>query len=254
MLPIYASPVSGLQASQQSLDITANNIANADTPGFDSADPVIEDLIYQGTDARDLVASNVTTTSLGVGARLEAAPRALQPGSPVVTGNPLDVAITGDGYLQVQQPGGTLAYTRAGMIRLDGQGRLTIQGAIVQPPITLPPGASSPFITNGGQVTATTPTGQQVIGQIQLARFINEQGLQAVGSTLYVPTVASGPPIVGNPLSPGFGGLQAGALEAARVDLSKEMSALIVAERAYGLDSRVLQTVDHMVGDVTSRA
>ncbi len=253
MLPIYASAVSGMQASQQALDITANNIANADTPGFDAGQPVIEDLIYQGTDPRNLVTNGVTTTTLGVGTRLEGVPRSMQLGAPMVTGNPLDVSIAGDGYLQIKQADGTIGYTRAGMIRVDGQGRFTIQGQLLQPPITLPPNANTPFITQNGQVTATTPTGQQVIGTIQLARFINEQGLQAVGSTVFVPTSESGPPLAGNPGSPGFGGLQPGALEAARVDLSKEMSNLIIAERAYGLDSRALQTVDQMIADVTKR-
>ncbi len=252
MFPAYASAISGMQASQQALDITANNIANVNTPGFDAADPTLEDLIYQQTDARNLIAS-VTTTTLGDGSHVENAPRSLQPGAPQVTGNPLDVAITGDGYLPVLQADGTTGYTRLGAIRLDAQGRFAINGLLLQPPITMPAGATTPFIVANGQVTAMTPTGQQVIGQIQLARFINEQGLQAVGSTVFVPTPASGPPLTGTPTQPGFGALQPGTLEAARVDLAREMTSLIISERAFGLNSRALQTVDQMIGDVTKR-
>lgn len=252
MLPVYASAVSGMQASQQALDITSNNIANANTPGFDASDPTIEDLLYQQTDARSLVSSVIATT-LGAGAHVQGAPRSLQPGAPQVTGNPLDVSVAGDGYLAVQQPNGTTGYTRLGAIRVDGQGRFTINGQILQPPITMPPNSTSPFIVANGQVSAMTPTGQQVIGQVELARFINEQGLQSIGSTVFMPTASSGPPITGTPTQPGFGGLQPGTLEAARVDLSREMTALIVSERAFGLNSKSLQAIDSMVGDVTKR-
>lgn len=250
MLPVYSNAVSGLQASQQSMDITANNIANVNTMGFDASDPTVEDLIYQNADARSLI-DTTGTTALGVGARLNGAPRSLQPGAPVPTGNPLDVSITGDGFLQVLQTDGTIGYTRLGAIRLDAQSRFTVNGLLLQPPITLPPNSSEPFITQTGQVTVQTPTGQQVAGQIQLARFPNTQGLQAMGDTVYAVSASSGGPILGTPTQPGFGGLQPGALEAARVDLGREMSALIIAERSYGLNARALQTVDRMVGDVT---
>lgn len=252
MMPVYSSAVSGLQASQSSMDITANNIANVDTPGFETADPSIEDLIYQNTDARNLVTSG-QSASIGVGSRLEGAPRSMQPGSPMVTGNPLDVAITGDGFLPVAQPDGTAGYTRSGTIRIDGQGRFTVNGLILQPAITMPPGASEPFIGADGQVTASTPTGQQVIGQIHLARFRNTQGLQSMGETVFAASASSGAPLNGTPGQPGYGRLQAGALEASRVDLGSEMANLITAERAYGLNSRALQAVDRMLGDVTKR-
>jgi flagellar basal-body rod protein FlgG len=252
MFPAYASAVSGVQASQQALNITANNIANVNTPGFDASDPTLEDLIYQQTDARNLV-NGATTTTLGAGAHVENAPRSLQPGAPQETGNPLDVAITGDGYLPVLQTNGATGYTRLGAIRLDAQGRFTVNGLLLQPPITVPANATNPTIVGNGQVTAITPTGQQVIGQIQLARFINEQGLQAVGSTIFIPTAASGSPITGIPTQPGFGALQPGALEAARVDLAREMTSLIISERAFGLNSRALQAIDQIIGDVTKR-
>ena len=252
MLPIYATAVSGMQSSQQALDITSNNLANVNTPGFDASDPTIEDLIYQQTDPREMV-NSITTTTLGAGSHVQGAPRSLQPGQPQVTGNPLDVAITGDGFLAVTQPDGTTGYTRLGAIRIDGQGRFNVNGMLLQPAITLPANASSPFIVANGQVTAATPSGEQVIGQIQLTRFINEQGMQAIGSTVFAPTAASGPPITGTPTQPGFGALQAGTLEAARVDLSREMTNLIISERAFGLNSRVLQSIDAMLGDTTKR-
>jgi flagellar basal-body rod protein FlgG len=250
MLPLYSHAVTGLEAAQQTLNITANNIANVNTPGFDATDPSLQDLAYQFTDPRDLVAGT-TTTSQGVGTSIEATPRSGQFGQPVTTGRALDVAITGDGYLQVTRSDGTTAYTRDGHLDVDGQGRFTISGNLLQPPITLPTGAADPQITSTGLVTATVQGQAQTVGQIQLTRFPDAQGLQATDGTLLVTTTTSGTPIQGAPGSTGFGSLQSGALEAARVDLGREMAALIVGDRAFGLNARTLQTEDQMIGDVT---
>ncbi len=250
MLPLYSRAVSGMEAAQQTLNITANNIANANTPGFDATDPSLQDLVYQFADPRDLVAGS-TVTSQGAGTAIEATPRSGQFGQPVVTGRALDVAITGDGYLQVTRADGTTAYTRDGSLSTDGLGRFTISGNLLQPPITLPTGAADPQISSTGQVTATVQGQTQTVGQIQLTRFPDAQGLQATDGTLLMTTAATGTPIQGAPGSTGFGNLQSGALEAARVDLGREMAALIVGDRAFGLDSRTLQTEDRMIGDVT---
>jgi flagellar basal-body rod protein FlgG len=253
MLPVYNRAVAGMQAAQQELDVNANNIANINTPGFDASDPILTDLAYQNADPRNLVTPGSAATVQGVGSTVESVSRSGQFGQPIVTNNPTDVAITGDGYLRVQQLDGTTAYTRAGMLRLDGQGRFTIDGSILQPPVTLPQGALNPVIAPDGTVTATTPTGQQAIGRIQLVRFPNAQGLQSIGNTLYATTPTAGAPLQGNPGDPGFGQLLPGALEAARVDMSHEMANLIVAERSFTLNARDLQTIDRMVGDVTHR-
>lgn len=251
MLPVYSSAVSGLQASQAAMDTISNNVANADTPGFDASDPTLADLTYQNFDPRLLVSSTATQMALGAGARFDIAPRSLQPGAPMDTGNPLDVTITGDGYLQVRQTDGTTGYTRLGALRPDATGRLTIGGLLVQPPITLPPGAEHVTIGAAGQIAATVNGQPQTVGTLQFARFINPQGLLATTNTIYAATGDSGPPIVGAPATTGFGGVQSGTLEAARVDLGRQMSILILAERAYGLDARALQAIDRMVGDVT---
>ncbi len=253
MLPVYNRAVAGMQAAQQEMDINANNIANVNTPGFDASDAILADLAYQNSDPRNLVTPGSAATVQGVGATVESTSRSGQFGQPVSTNNPLDVAITGDGYLQVQQLDGTTAYTRAGMLRLDGLGRFTVGGALVQPPVTLPQGALNPVIAPDGTVTATTPSGQQAIGRIGLVRFPNAQGLRAIGDTLYGATPTAGAPITGRPGDAGFGLLLPGALESARVDMSREMANLIVAERSFTLNARDLQTIDRMVGDVTRR-
>jgi flagellar basal-body rod protein FlgG len=250
MLPAYTRAVSGMQTAQTALDINANNIANANTPGFDPSDPTLQDLTYQDTNPRDLVVANSTTLQ-GVGATVEATPRSGKFGSPVLTNNPLNVAIGGDGYLQVRQADGTAAYTRAGALQLDGQGRFTIAGLLVQPPVTVPAGATDPAILANGQVTATVGGKTQTIGQLQLTRFPNAEGLQAINNTLYTATATTGTPITGTPGQNGFGGLVVGALEASRVDLSREMANLIIGERAFSLNAHALQTVDAMIGDVT---
>lgn len=251
MLPVYTRAVSGMQAAQDALDITANNIANANTPGFDASDPTLADLVYQNADPRDLVAGGTTGTAQGVGAVVEAVSRNGQFGQPVVTGNPMDVTITGDGYLQVARPDGSAAYTRLGRVRVDGTGRLTVAGMLLQPPITLPPGAQNPSITASGQVLADVNGQPQTVGQLQLTRFPNSEGLQSAGDSTYRATATAGPPLTGTPGQNGFGALFAGGLEAARVDLSREMAALIVTERAFSLNAHALQTVDAMVGVVT---
>lgn len=250
MLPIYSRAVSGMQASQKLLDITANNIANVDTMGFNASDPTITDLAYQITDARELVGASAAT-SVGVGTHVEGTPRTTQPGSPVITGNPLDTVITGGGFFQVQLPDGSAAYTRQGAMRIDAQGRFNIDGNFIVPAITVPSSASNVSIAANGQVTASLASGPTILGQLQLARFPNEQGIQAIGNTLYTATVASGTPIIGLPSQVGFGGILAGALEAAHVDIGREMARLIVGERSFQFNSKALQTADSMLGDIT---
>ena len=253
MLPIYTRAVSGMQTAQDALDINANNIANANTPGFDGSDAILQDLAYQDTNPRDLVVGSKAATLQGVGTTVEATSRSGQFGQPILTGNPLDVTIAGDGYLQVTRPDGTAGYTRAGMLRLDGQGRMNIGTMLLQPPITLPQGATDTEIRSNGQVVATVGGQPQVIGQIQLTRFPNAQGLQSADGTMYTTTATAGTPITGTPGQNGFGGFVVGSVEAARVDLSREMATLIIGERAFTLNARALQTVDRMVGDVTKR-
>ncbi len=252
MLPIYSSSVSGMESSQQVLNITSNNIANVDTFGFDASDPIVTDLIYQGVDPRNLVNSTYANSSaIGVGSQLQSTSHAQIPGSPVATGNPLDVTIGGDGYFQTLQPNGTMGYTRLGALRFDGAGNLNINGALVQPPITLPSGASEVTVTSAGEITAQVSGQQQNIGQLQLARFINPQGLSAIGSTTYAATVDSGKPITGTPFQNGFGGLIPNTLEAPRVDLSKEMANMIVSERSFQLNAQSLQTINAMLAEIT---
>lgn len=254
MLPVYARAVSGMQTAQATLDINANNIANANTVGFDASDSTLQDLVYQDANARGLVVTGDPTTMQGVGVTVETTSRSGQFGQPMPTGNPLDVTIAGDGFFAVTRADGTAGYTRAGRLSFDGKGQLNIGGLLVQPPLTLPPGATDPTVSAAGQVMAASAGGPpQVIGQIQLTRFPNTQGLQSADGTAYTATATAGTPITGTPGQNGFGGFVIGTLEAARVDLSREMATLILGERAFTLNARALQTVDRMVGDVTKR-
>jgi flagellar basal-body rod protein FlgG len=254
MLPLYGIAVNGMRTAQQALDITADNISNANTQGFSPSDPSLGDLLYQFNDPRVLISDNQTDTSIGAGSRLQGTPRYISQGPLNSTGNPLDVALTStDNFLQVQLADGTIGYTRAGDLRFDAQGRLHEGDRLIQPPITLPAGAQNPEILPNGQVMADIGEQLQVVGQIQLARFRNTMGLQNINNTTFGATPASGAAMTGLPGEPGFGTLQPGMLEASRVDLGREMAALIISERSFDLNSRALQSLDRIIGDVTHR-
>jgi flagellar basal-body rod protein FlgG len=244
----------GLDAQQTQLDVIANNLANVSTNGFKRSRAVFEDLLYQTL--RQPGAKSSQTTELpsglqiGTGVRPVATARILTQGNLQQSGNALDVAVNGQGYLQVQLPDGTTAYTRDGSLHLDSQGQMvTASGFTLSPSITVPQGTQQVTIGQDGVVTAQLPGGAAPtqIGQIQLATFVNPAGLQAFGQNLFLETVASGTPTVNTPGSGGAGLLNQGYVETSNVNVVEELVSMIQTQRAYEINSRAIQVSDQML-------
>jgi flagellar basal-body rod protein FlgG len=244
----------GLDAQQTRMNVISNNLANVNTTGFKRDRAVFEDLLYQnirqagGQTGADTQAA--TGFQLGTGVRVMATEKIVAQGNMQTTENSLDIAIAGDGYFQVAQPDGTIAYTRDGNFNLDNAGQIvTGSGQLLQPAITVPANASSVTIGQDGTVSVELQAGggAQVLGQLQLARFINSAGLQAMGQNLLKETPASGAPQVGNPGADGIGILMQGALEASNVNVVEEMVSMIETQRAYEINSKAISTVDGML-------
>ena len=244
----------GLDAQQTRMNVISNNLANVNTTGFKRDRAVFEDLLYQnirqagGQTGADTQAA--TGFQLGTGVRVLATEKIVAQGNMQTTENSLDIAIAGDGYFQIAQPDGTIAYTRDGNFNLDNAGQIvTGSGQLLQPAITVPANASSVTIGQDGTVSVELQAGggAQVLGQLQLARFINSAGLQAIGQNLLKETPASGAPQVGNPGADGIGSLMQGALEASNVNVVEEMVSMIETQRAYEINSKAISTVDGML-------
>jgi flagellar basal-body rod protein FlgG len=250
----------GMAAQQLNIDVIANNIANVTTTGFKRSRAEFSDLLYQeyrrvGTQSSDSGTIVPAGVQVGIGVKPVSVYRINEQGSLIATNNQLDVAIKGRGFLQVTLPDGTTAYTRDGALKLSNTGILvTADGFEIQPAITVPANATTLTVNANGQVQATIPgqVNQQLLGQIQLANFINEPGLQANGDNLLIETEASGPPTVGNPGDVGFGQMQQFFLEQSNVNMVSEMTDLITAQRAYEINSKVIQASDSMMGTITS--
>jgi flagellar basal-body rod protein FlgG len=245
----------GMAAQELNVEVISNNIANMNTIGFKRQRAEFEDLLYQtivqaGAQSSDQGTVVPTGVQIGAGVRSGSVYRITTQGTLTNTGNQLDVAIDGQGYFQVLMPTGETAYTRAGNFSVNDQGQLvTSDGYLVQPAVTVPQNTTSVTISPSGQVQVTQPgaTAPAVIGQIQLANFINEGGLEAMGNNLFSETAASGSPTTGGPNSAGFGDLKQGYTEASNVDAVSEITALIVAQRAYEMNSKVVTTADQML-------
>jgi len=244
----------GMQAQQTNVDMISNNLANVNTTGFKKARAEFQDLIYQTLQAAGAETGPdnrlPTGIQLGHGVKLVATQRLFTTGTFQSTGNPLDVAIQGDGFLQVTLPDGTTGYTRSGNMSKDSQGRLvTADGYYYEPQITIPTNATGVTISAEGVVSATLPNQSttQVVGQMQLARFVNPAGLDSYGSSIFKETEASGTPTVTNPGTDGAGTLQQNYLEMSNVQVVEEMVNLIVAQRAYEFNSKAVTTSDEML-------
>ncbi len=244
----------GLDAQQTRMNVISNNLANVNTTGFKRDRAVFEDLLYQnirqagGQTGADTQAA--TGFQLGTGVRVMATEKIVAQGNMQTTENSLDIAIAGDGYFQIAQPDGTIAYTRDGNFNLDNAGQIvTSSGQLLQPAITVPANASSVTIGQDGTVSVELQAGggAQVLGQLQMARFINAAGLQSMGQNLLKETPASGAPQVGNPGADGMGILMQGALEASNVNVVEEMVSMIETQRAYEINSKAISTVDGML-------
>ncbi|MAI63185.1 MAG: flagellar basal-body rod protein FlgG [Micavibrio sp. TMED27] len=245
----------GMLAQQMNVDVISNNIANMTTTGFKKQRAAFQDLIYQNIDRPGSTSSDAGTTvpsglQLGLGVRSGAVYRMHGQGAIRLTENPLDVAITGEGFLQVDLPSGQTAYTRDGTLQVNENGELvTTQGYTINPGITVPANATDIDINESGEVLVSVPgqTAPTNVGQLQLANFINPVGLEAMGDNLYLETDASGAPTTGNPNEDEFGGIRQGALEQSNVNVVEEITELITAQRAYEMNSRVISTSDEMM-------
>ncbi|MBV8472161.1 MAG: flagellar basal-body rod protein FlgG [Hyphomicrobiales bacterium] len=255
-----AIAATGMNAQEQNLEVIANNISNLNTTGFKRSRAEFTDLIYQtervmGVSTRGTNSTVPEGAQIGLGVRT-AAVRTLQlQGALTNTGNQLDLAINGRGWFQVTTPGGETAYTRDGAFNTNAQGQLvTGDGFTVTPPILVPANATSVTINQTGLVSATVPgaTAPQTLGQLTIANFINEAGLQALGGNLFQATSASGQPQVGVPGDTAYGIIQQGYLESSNVDAVSEITNLIAAQRAYEMNSKVIQAADQMAGTISN--
>jgi flagellar basal-body rod protein FlgG len=250
----------GMLAQQNNVEVIANNLANMNTTAYKMQRAEFEDLLYQnvtrpGAASADTGAVLPAGIQIGVGVRTAATYRITAQGNLNSTSNPYDLAINGKGYFHVQMPDGTDAYTRAGAFSLSPEGQIvTDKGYVVAPGIAIPQDAVSVTINPQGQVQAQV-AGQnapQTLGQLELARFPNEGGLQATGDNLYTETPASGAVLTGLPGSPGYGTLQQGFLETSNVNAVQEITDLITAQRAYEMNSKVISAADEML-QITSK-
>ena len=244
----------GMEAQQTQLDTISNNLANVSTNGYKRAHAVFEDLMYQNLRQAGANSSEQTTlpTGLqaGLGTRAVATARNFSQGGLQQSSNPLDIAVRGSGFFEVQMPDGTNGYTRDGSFQVSAQGQLvTNNGYTVQPGITIPANAQSVTIGSDGTVSVTLP-GQalpQSIGQLQIASFVNPAGLEPKGGNIFAETAASGTPNAGTPGQNGLGSLQQGFVETSNVNVVEELVQMIQTQRAYELNSKAIQTSDQML-------
>jgi flagellar basal-body rod protein FlgG len=249
----------GLDAQNTRMAIISNNLANINTTGFKAGRAAFQDLMYQNI--RQVGAQSTQNTqystglTLGTGVRIVGTSKDYTQGSVTQTNGSLDLSISGRGFLQITQPDGTIAYTRDGAFSLDNQGNVvTASGYPLQPAINIPAGTQTVTVGNDGVVTITTaanPKGTQV-GQIQLADFINEEGLQPIGNNLLVESAASGSPQVGTAGTNGLGTLQQGTLETSNVNSVTELVSMIECQRSYEMNSKAISTTDQMLQYLTT--
>jgi flagellar basal-body rod protein FlgG len=258
------SAATGLRALSTQLDVISNNIANANNDGFKASRANFEDLMYQYYQDPGVQdeASNTRPIGLavGLGTRVSGTQLDLTQGSAITTGRPLDAYIEGDGFFQVKTPPGVangLAYTRTGKFFVNENGELVLDGNTgykVDPPITIPNNATGINISTDGRVSVNIPnqTALQDVGQMQLARFVNPQGLRQLGSNLYATTDASGQPQLSTPAKDGLGQIRQGAVEASNVDPVKELVDLIKTQRTFELNSQSIQAADQMLQQISN--
>ena len=245
----------GMLAQQTNVETIANNLANMNTTAFKEQRAEFQDLLYQNIQTPGAQTSDQGTYApngiqIGAGVRTAAIYRITTQGDLKSTSNPYDVAVQGSGYFRIQQADGTDAYTRSGNFSLSPQGQLVTQdGLVVQPGIAIPQNTLSVTINAQGQVNATVAGNNtpQTVGQLELTRFPNEAGLNAIGSNLFLETPASGSPQAGVPGSVGYGTIQQGYLETSNVNSVDEITALITAQRAYEMNSKVISAADQML-------
>ena len=245
----------GMMAQELNVQVISNNIANMRTTGYKRQRAEFQDLLYEHVNRVGTQTSangNILPSGieLGSGVKTAGTPRIMSQGSLIPTSKTYDVAIRGEGLFKILMPDGRTAYSRDGSFELDAQGRIvTSQGYVVQPGITVPQNATSVSINQQGQVSVTLPgsTTPSVVGQIELAMFVNKAGLQAIGDNLFLETPASGPAQSSTPGTDGYGTVLQGNLEQANVEAVTEISDLIAAQRAYEMNAKVITAADQML-------
>lgn len=259
MIRALHTAATGMDAQQQRIDVISNNLANVNTTGFKKQRADFQDLLYQTVRAPGTTSAQGTAVpsglQVGTGVRTAATHRTFTTGDLMNTGNQLDVAIEGAGFFQVTMPGGQIAFTRAGNFELDQQGQMvTTDGYLLDPSIAIPPGAKTVAIGADGTVSATLDgeTAPTEVGQIQLVNFVNPGGLQAIGRNFYQATIASGDAQTGTPGQQGLGSLMQNFLEGSNVKVVEEMINLISSQRAYDINSKVIQASDEMLQTTTN--
>ena len=258
MIRSLQTAATGMDAQQRKIDTTANNIANVNTTGYKASRAEFQELLYQRVrGAGDAERGGAPTpVEVGLGVKTAATSKSFSQGALEATENPLDVAIEGAGFLQVRRPGGAdLAYTRAGNLKVDATGRLVnADGLEVEPPIAIPTDATAVQIDRDGRVSVTLPDDSTPIevGQLELANFANPAGLESLGRGLFGETSGSGRARTGTPGQDGFGALSQGFLEGSNVEIVNEMVSMIVSQRAYEINSKVIRTADEMLKNVTN--
>ncbi|MCD6560829.1 MAG: flagellar basal-body rod protein FlgG [Deltaproteobacteria bacterium] len=245
---------SGMQAQKLNIDVISNNLANVNTNGFKRSRADFQDLLYETLKPAGVASSagtqSPTGIQLGQGTRPVATQKIFLQGSYQQTQSELDTAIEGDGFFQVLQPNGDVAYTRAGSFKIDSDGRIvTSDGFVMEPEISIPSDSTSISIGTDGTVSVLQAgeTEPSEIGTIQLAKFINPAGLHSIGRNLYLSSAASGDAITGTGGENGFGTITQGYLEMSNVSVVDEMVNMITAQRAYEINSKVIQASDEML-------
>jgi flagellar basal-body rod protein FlgG len=253
MFRAFSTSATGMDAQQKMVNVAANNIANINTTGFKRSQLDFQDLVYTKIrEAGTEVASGIRSPAgmeIGSGVRAAATVKVFSPGELENTGNKLDIAIRGDGFLQVTVPDGSTKYTRDGSLQVNADSQLvTLTGYTIEPAVSIPSDAVSVDIEKDGGINVTTAAGtQSVVGTLQLVRFPNPSGLSSEGDNLYAQTEASGTPLTGTPGENGFGSIQAGFLEKSNVQMITELVNLITAQRAYEVNSRAIRAADEML-------
>jgi flagellar basal-body rod protein FlgG len=261
MIRALYTAASGMSAQQANIDTVAHNLANVNTTGFKKSRMEFEDLVYQQTKVPGTPTSTSTEAPVGLetglGTRPVSTARDFSSGNLRSTSGPLDMAIEGRGFFQIALPDGTTAYTRAGAFHRDAEGRMvTAEGHALQPEMTIPENAVSVSISREGVVSAAIAgqTAPQQIGTLELAGFQNSAGLRALGGNLFAATTASGEPTTGAPGNDGIGTVAQGFIEESNVSVVEEMINMILGQRAYEANSRVVKAADEMLGQVNNMA
>jgi flagellar basal-body rod protein FlgG len=255
MLLSLQSAATGMEAQQLNLNTISNNLANVNTTGFKRSKTEFQDLLYERQRASGADSGNGTNTvptgvEVGNGSRVVSTAKIFTQGQLNETDQNTDLAINGDGFFEIQRPDGTSAYTRDGSFKIDSTGRVTTSDGfpVLSGFQTIAPNATNIAVASNGQVTVQGPNGTQTF-RLTLTHFNNPAGLQSVGGNLYLETPASGAPATGNPSENGYGSITQGFLEGSNVNVAEEMVNMIMAQRAYEVNSKAIQTSDEMLND-----